>query len=329
MHLLDDALRDRTRWLLETPRVRLDTLPNGARVVRDDLLHPWAGGNKLRKLDGLLPARLAEGITDLITCGGVQSAHTAAVAALCAERGVRAHILTRGEPLATPCGLAMLTDLFAWRHTFISRDAYHDRDAALTAYRDALPAPERARAAIIPEGAREPDALWGLLRLVRALADALPHPETTPYTLIVDTGTGTTAAGLALAIALANLPWTVHAVMLLPHLKDALITDACALLRDWHALGRPTPPDLNTDLASLPLQWHPRHPHRRFGQIKPQDLQEVKTLARTTGVLTDPIYTLAAWQHLQRLPPTDHPTTVWVHTGGALNLDEVMQRLSR
>ena len=323
MHRLDEALLSWPHWLLPDADARVEALPGGGHIVRDDLLHPWAGGNKLRKLDGLLPARLAAGCTDLITCGGVQSAHTAALAALCASHRVRAHILTRGEPLAVPCGLALLTSMFAWRVTHLSRDAYHDRALALTAYRDALPPNERAHATIIPEGAREPDALWGLLRLVRALADALPSPATTPYVLVVDTGTGTTAAGLALAIALAELPWTVHAVMLLPHLLDDLKADAQALLTEWRALGRPAPHTLD----ALPLRWLPRHLRRRFGQVKPTDLQQVRDLASATGILTDPIYTLAAWQHIERMSNAERALAVWIHTGGALNLDGVMQRV--
>jgi hypothetical protein len=76
-------------------------------VVRDDLLHPLANGNKARKLDALLPLLRRRGATDLVcqhppphylhlnvsfsvlifysllrlqvTCGGCQSAHAAAV----------------------------------------------------------------------------------------------------------------------------------------------------------------------------------------------------------------------------------------------------------
>ncbi|VAH78737.1 unnamed protein product [Triticum turgidum subsp. durum] len=48
-------------------------------VVRDDLLHPLANGNKARKLDALLPLLRRRGATDVITCGGCQSAHAAAV----------------------------------------------------------------------------------------------------------------------------------------------------------------------------------------------------------------------------------------------------------
>ena len=39
-----------------------------------------------------------------VTCGGLQSAHTAAVASACAEKGITAHLLVRGERPAVPTG---------------------------------------------------------------------------------------------------------------------------------------------------------------------------------------------------------------------------------
>jgi hypothetical protein len=36
-------------------------------VLRDDLLHPSMGGNKLRKLDGLIPQLQADGVSDVVS----------------------------------------------------------------------------------------------------------------------------------------------------------------------------------------------------------------------------------------------------------------------
>lgn len=36
-------------------------------IIQDDLLHPVLGGNKLRKLDGLLPELQAKGCTDVVS----------------------------------------------------------------------------------------------------------------------------------------------------------------------------------------------------------------------------------------------------------------------
>ena len=68
-----------------------------------------------------------------LTCGGLQSAHTAAVAAACAEQGIKAHLLVRGERPAVPTGFHLLARMFA-QVTYIPRSEYADRPAMLKKY---------------------------------------------------------------------------------------------------------------------------------------------------------------------------------------------------
>ena len=51
------------------------------------------GGNKVRKLEYLVPDVLASGADTLVTVGGVQSNHTRQVAAVAAHLGLRAHLV--------------------------------------------------------------------------------------------------------------------------------------------------------------------------------------------------------------------------------------------
>ena len=68
-----------------------------------------------------------------VTCGGLQSAHTAAVAALCAERGVRAHLLVRGERPAVPTGLHLYSRMLG-SVTYVGRKEYADREGMFAAH---------------------------------------------------------------------------------------------------------------------------------------------------------------------------------------------------
>ena len=68
-----------------------------------------------------------------ITCGGLQSAHTAAVAQLCAERGLRTHLLVRGERPAVPTGLHLYARMLG-HVTYIGRREYADREAMFDAH---------------------------------------------------------------------------------------------------------------------------------------------------------------------------------------------------
>lgn len=72
-----------------------------------------------------------------LTCGGVQSAHTAAVAAACAEHGMQAHLLIRGEPPAVPTGFHLLARMYG-HVTYVSRTEYADRDAMLRTHAQQL-----------------------------------------------------------------------------------------------------------------------------------------------------------------------------------------------
>jgi len=51
------------------------------------------GGNKVRKLEYLLPEALAQGCDTLVSIGGVQSNHTRQVAAVAAFAGLKAHLV--------------------------------------------------------------------------------------------------------------------------------------------------------------------------------------------------------------------------------------------
>jgi D-cysteine desulfhydrase len=319
-----DELLQRTPWLLRHASSAVTTLPvDGGvlRVVRDDLLHPHIAGNKARKLDGLLPALLAQGVTDVVTCGGVHSAHAAAVAAASAAAGLRAHLLLRGERPAVLTGHALLSSMFAASATFVTRDAYADRDALLG---DAAAALRRAgrHVGVVPEGGACAAGCLGVLRAVRCWSSDGSLDAAARIVLVVDSGTGATAWSLALAISLLRLPWRVLGVPVASDADDCSAR-ADALQRDWDAAY---PGPLRTP-AELPLAWAPAAvPRRRFGAVRPGDIAACHALARATGILVDPVWGLHAYRAAAELAD-GNPHVVWLHTGGAAGaLEGVAQR---
>jgi 1-aminocyclopropane-1-carboxylate deaminase len=78
------------------PLDRLSAHLGGASVwaKREDCNSGLAfGGNKVRKLEYLIPDALAEGATHLVSIGGVQSNHTRQVAAVAAKLGLKARLV--------------------------------------------------------------------------------------------------------------------------------------------------------------------------------------------------------------------------------------------
>lgn len=73
-----------------------DHLSGGVEIYakRDDCNSGLAfGGNKIRKLEYLVPDAIAQGCDTLVTIGGVQSDHTRQVAAVAAKLGMRRRLV--------------------------------------------------------------------------------------------------------------------------------------------------------------------------------------------------------------------------------------------
>ncbi|KAG2501838.1 hypothetical protein HYH03_000336 [Edaphochlamys debaryana] len=391
------AFLSRRRWLRPTPDTPVQwvqprppvTTPGGGRdvlldgfsagggaggsgtgfyLLRDDLLHPVLGGNKVRKLDALLPELVDQGATHLVTCGGAQSAHLAAVAVAGAELGLRTHLLVRGEAPKIPSGYHLVTRMYGSEVLYVTRSEYAVREAMLATRVEALRrAQPEAQVAVIPEGGGQPSALLGLIRLAHCLAatgagpeaaaavgqpgaaasplgvagrqaplqggggagpgrgpqppvvglPGLPAPLTTPYRIVVDSGTGTAAIGLALGVAVLGLPWTVLGIMLagdLPYYQsqqEQLVRGfmdlygrelygedlGCSdLISSDAAAGTGAPESGFGAAPRLPLRWLPRRVPRSFGKVLPGEVEACRQVARWCGVGLDPIYSLAAWE---------------------------------
>ena len=61
---------ERGPWLLHRPDSIIQKIPLAGRslyLVRDDLIHPVYGGNKARKLDGILPRIVLDKATDIVS----------------------------------------------------------------------------------------------------------------------------------------------------------------------------------------------------------------------------------------------------------------------
>ncbi|KAL2320227.1 hypothetical protein Fmac_029196 [Flemingia macrophylla] len=100
-------------------------------IVRDDFLHPLVNGNKARKLDALLPQLHHCSVTDVVTCGGCQSAHTAAIAVLCAERGIVSHLLLRGDQPEILTGYNLMSTMYG-NVTYVPRTSLQRIDLSIS-----------------------------------------------------------------------------------------------------------------------------------------------------------------------------------------------------
>ncbi|KAJ7552136.1 hypothetical protein O6H91_06G043300 [Diphasiastrum complanatum] len=356
-------------------------------VVRDDLLHPIVGGNKVRKMDALFPFLEGSGVTDVVTCGGCQSAHTAALAVACAERKMVAHLLLRGERPIVPTGYNLISGMYG-HVTYVPRAEYACRNSLLekhamriagsdgqilwlsngtdeasievncksnemagsvhqmdgqkttsdsTRHKESekpelLQQYKCRKVAVVKEGAGDAIALLGLIRLVHFLSQNENFGCDQKVQLVVDSGTGTTAIGLALAVVLMGLPWEVVGIMLADTLQGYERQKRLLLEHFYRQfLSYDRPQVSNDGHFRLPLQWRLRNNTRKFGKVLDGDIETCQHVARETGILLDPIYTLASWEMAMQLcsemkKGNGNGKVVMLHTGGTLGLFGLAQR---
>ncbi|XP_068657271.1 D-cysteine desulfhydrase 2, mitochondrial isoform X2 [Aristolochia californica] len=322
-------------------------------VVRDDLLHPLINGNKARKLDALLPLVEDHAMTDVVTCGGCQSAHTAAVAVSCAERGLRTHLLLRGEQPEISTGYNLVSTMYG-RVTYISRSVYAKREEMLLRHAESiagascsviwlsdiqdksfstqisenLPTESGAKKVImVNEGAGEAVGLLGLIRLVEHLSQDHIFGKSLPLKIVVDAGTGTTAVGLALGALCLQLSWEVTAVMLADTIEGYKRQEQ-HLISEFKRLYGLEYLTVNGVAGGI-VQWVQRIYPRKFGNVLEGEVEACQQIARQTGILVDPIYTLAAWEQATLLCQEEVERgvkVVMLHTGGTLGMFGLAQR---
>jgi D-cysteine desulfhydrase len=178
-------------------------------VKRDDLTTPSLGGNKARALE-LLLAGVGPGDV-LLTVGSTGSTHALAVAHFGARLGARTEVITWPQEehdvsLATAARLREIARVSP------------ARSPATAMLRAALRRLAR-RVRWIPAGGSSPLGALGHAAAALELADQLAREGTPPPdTLVVPLGTGGTAAGLLVGLALARLPTRVLGVRVVPRL---------------------------------------------------------------------------------------------------------------
>ncbi len=190
----------------EAPRLR-DAIGMGARLVikRDDALPFGFGGNKVRKLGVVAADALNKGCDTLITCGGIQSNHCRATAAVAAKLGLACHLVANGAPPTTPTGNALLNRLLGAQMHYVTDRA--DRAPTMTRVADALRA-EGGSPCVIPLGASH---ALGALGFARGVAEIVQQGMV-PDIIVHASSSGGTQAGLVAGCALFELPTRVIGV---------------------------------------------------------------------------------------------------------------------
>ena len=308
---------------LPTPVVELSNLARQlgvprVLVKRDDLSGFELSGNKVRKLEYVVADALAHRATTLVTHGGFQSNHCRATAAIGARLGLNVRLLLRSPDPNPPLdGNLFLDRLFGARVSFHAPEEYNHRrqellDEAMDAERAAGRTPY-----FFPVGASIPLGCWGYIRCVAELVEQLGRE--TSVDLFCATSSGGTQVGLMLGKALMNCDrWRILGVPVSDSLEY--------FQRELRRLERQTAAEhrLNVEEEHTPIELIDGFIGEGYAIPYPAAVEAISLLARTEGLLLDPVYTGKAMAGMlvtiRAGRVREGAIPVFLHTGGAFGL---------
>jgi len=294
-------------------------------VKRDDANGGAEAGNKLRKLEYLFAAARRERADVVITCGGIQSNHARATAIAARRLGHKPVLLLRTDsPPSTHEGNLLLDDLLDAELRFISRADYARRDTLMAELATSY-AQQGLRAYVIPEGGSNGLGALGYfdaMREIRAQLDAAGGALPARFDAIVHAcGSGGTAAGTQLGARVHDVADEVIAMAVCDDSAyfEARIASIIEDARQYFDGALPAPARLRVlDAYKGPA----------YGVASPEQLQLIRAVARSAGLLVDPVYTGKALFGLAQLEPKPK-RVLFLHTGGLPGLLAEHARFAR
>lgn len=264
------------RWVGDYPVSRVCPMDFTRRLnvdfflKRDDELG-WAG-SKTRKYHSLVP--FLKKFDAAVVVGSFYSNHVPALCSRLLEAGVRPTAFLHGS--GPWVGNALLTRLF------LPDEAIVCVPKSESVYERAVEYAEKRRASgervfVVPEGAKTPAAVSG----AASLALELPECEF----LFVDSGSGTTAASVVLALKFLLSPIKTFVVQIAGDEPEFNRTIGAFYNYMAEKLDERFPPPVAGEdffLLSAPS---------KFGRVSDDDLRNTLYWARGWGVLADPVYT--------------------------------------
>lgn len=310
------------------PRVRLANLPTpleeaprfaaaigSARVLikRDDLTGLAFGGNKVRKLEWLVGDARAHGADCLITIGAGQSNHCRQTAAAAARAGLASYLILTPPFHGEGQGNLLLDDLLG---ATIIRVESREPEAVQRAA-DGLIARLRAEGHqpyLIPVGGSTPVGALGYVLCALELHNQLANLGVTPSHVFVSSGSAGTQSGLLVGARAAGARYRIVGVS--PGSKaPGVVSRVVEVANATAALL-----DLADRFSTADVLVDDRYTGPAYGTLTAECVEAIRLLARTEGILLDPVYAGKAMAGLidgvRRGEVPRDATVVFIHTGG-------------
>ncbi|MDR3457663.1 MAG: D-cysteine desulfhydrase family protein [Verrucomicrobiae bacterium] len=283
-------------------------------IKRDDQTGLALGGNKTRKLEFLLGDALAKGADTLITLGAVQSNHCRQTAAAAAKAGLRCELILNGKRPDLANGNLLLNEILGANLHWIDRS----QRAAKLKELDAQLHAQGRKPYLIPVGGSNGVGATGYVVAMQELVAQLKATGRHVDHLLFGSSSGGTQAGIVLGARVAGFTGQLHGLSIDKNDPEHFEyeTEVAQIANDCAAyIGSPV--RVSRDDIKMVYGYK----GEGYGVVGDLERDAIRLLARSEGIVLDPVYAGRAFGGLVDLIrkgtfKQDETVLFW-HTGGA------------
>jgi 1-aminocyclopropane-1-carboxylate deaminase len=295
-------------------------------IKREDELAAGVVGTKWRKYLSLLPALESKGIDEVILIGSAHSNNVMGLSQLLIQRGFGVTALIKQPGDRRPSGNYLLLRLLLpeERIRLVNHEDWPQVEGVAQALADDFTR-QGKRSLVIPEGGYARETVPGILTLALDILRNEAELRVRFRGLWTDSGTGVSSIGLLLGMRLLEMDdRTLHITLIAGSEKEfrSRYRQYELWTREW--LGAPVP-----DRAPR-VRFHLPATARSFGSVNRTVLDQTRLIARATGILMDPVYSVKHLYTTRCLMEQETPEgpQLILYNGGPLGLCGFQSRLA-
>lgn len=283
-------------------------------IKRDDQTGSEISGNKIRKLEFAVKEALDNGCDYLITCGGIQSNHARATAAVAAKLGLGSYLLLRGNENSDLEGNYFFDKLLGARIRFVTAEEYsNQRMEIMEEIKDELEK-EGHKAYIIPEGASNGIGSLGYCNAMEEILDQEKELGVKFDAISVAVGSAGTYAGLYYANYIRKNDAVIYGFNVCND-ADYFKNRTQELFKE---ISTYTGEEIHVNKEDINII--DGYVGKGYALSRQEEIDFIQKLAREEGIILDPVYTGKAMyglvEEIKKGRFKKHNNILFIHTGG-------------
>lgn len=283
-------------------------------IKRDDQTGSEVSGNKIRKLEFAVKEAIDNNSDYLITCGGIQSNHARATAAVAAKLGMGSHLVLRGKEDNEIEGNLFLDKILGANIKFVTPEEYKNHRKEIMENIKLELGKKGHKAYIIPEGASNGIGSFGYYK---AMEEILKQEEELGIkfdAIAMAVGSGGTYAGLYYGNYINENVAKIYGINVCDN-SEFFKNRVLELLEEMSQYTNVKIPVNKENINIID-----GYVGLGYALSQKEEIEFIQSLAKLEGIVLDPVYTGKAMyglvEEIKKGNFKEHNNILFIHTGG-------------